>query len=332
MSKKLWFDIVNSSHAQFFRPFVEEFNSVNELVITTRDLAETNTLVNDYGVAYRCFGQHWGKNKSMKIMGYLSRSLKMMWCVRGFDYAFTHGSVSPIALKKCYLSKLISFYDNEYADSFSMLGKHSDHFFVPSILEKEAEKVKGKSTILHTFQGFKEQIYLADFEPDKKEIASIPFDSYLVVRPEAWKSDYVNVDKILAYDLTKELVENGHQVVFLSRYGKYPSWMKKEKDIYVPPKAVDGKQLSWFSHGVLTGSGTLAREAGVLGVPSVSFYPCDPLKVDIWMEKNGYIHRSRDIRDILNYLNNAERDTGLLKEAEKVSKDFFKSVGEIIQR
>ncbi|GEM_PF-6636126 len=330
MSKKLWFDIVNSSHAQFFRPFVDEFNSVNELVITTRDLAETNSLVNGYGLEYRCFGQHWGKKKSMKIIGYLSRSLRMMWCVKGFDFALSHGSVSPIALKKLYWGKLISFYDNEYADSFKMLGKHSDHFFVPSILEEQGDKVKGEKTQLYTFDGVKEQIYLADFEPNKDEISSIPFQNYVVVRPEAWKSDYVDVKKILAYDLTKELVKEGYNVVFLSRYGKYPNWMEREDKIHVPPKALDGRQLSWFSSGVLTGSGTLAREAGVLGVPSVSFYPEKPLKVDTWMNKEGYIHRSRDIPNILGYLDTAERNPGLLKDAKKVKNDFFKSIEGII--
>jgi len=332
MPKKLWFDIVNSSHAQFFRPFIEEFNGDHEPVITTRDLAETNNLVDKYGMDYRCYGQHWGKNKGLKVMGYFSRSFRMMWCVRGFDYAFSHGSVSPIALKKLYRSKLVSFYDNEYADSFKMLGEHSDHFFVPSILNGNAERVQGRGTELHPFEGVKEQIYLADFEPNKEEISSVPFQSYVVVRPEAWKSDYVDVDTVLAYELTKELVKKGYNVVYLSRYGNNPSWMNKEKKIYIPSTAIDGRHLSWFSDGVLTGSGTLAREAGVLGVPSVSFYPCKPLSVDLWMSERGYIFRSREIPEILEYLENAEKKPGLLNEAKDVRDKFFSSVRSIIDR
>lgn len=330
MPKKLWFDIVNSSHAQFFRPLVEEFMDQHEVVITTRDLAETNKLVKRCGFEYRCYGGHWGKRKTLKIMGHLSRTFWMLFYVKGFDYAFSHGSVSPIALKKIFRSQLISIYDNEYADSFKMLGKHSDHFFVPSILKKEAEAVKGRSTVLHTFDGVKEQIYLADFEGDRKEISSVPFKNYLVVRPEAYKSDYVDVDDILAYDLTKKLTKHDYNVVFLPRYDEYPSWMKDHDNIFIPSETLDGKHLSWFSNGVLTGSGTFAREAGVLGVPSVSFYPSKPLKVDLWMNKNGYIHRSRDISDILNYLEDAERKDGILKEAIQIRKDFFESIKNII--
>ncbi len=331
MQKKLWFDIVNSSHAQFFRPFVEEFKDQYKLVITTRDLAETNNLVQKYGIEYRCYGKHWGKVKSLKIMGHLCRTASMMYCVRGFDYAFSHGSVSPIALKKIFRGDLIAMYDNEHADSFKMLGKHSDHFFVPFVLKEDAEQVINRSTELHTYDGVKEQLYLADFKGDRGEISSVPFENYLVVRPEAWRSDYVDVDKVLAYDLTKELVEHGHNVVFLPRYGEYPRWIKENENIFIPEKTLDGKHLSWFSNGVLTGSGTFAREAGVLGVPSVSFYPNKPLKVDLWMNKKGYIHRSRDIPDILNYLDETKRNHGLLKNAKEVKEKFFTTINEIIE-
>lgn len=330
MSKKIWFDIVNSSQAQFFRPFVEEFRDGNELIITTRDLSETNNLVGEYGLGYRCFGGHLGTNKALKIWGHLWRTLMMTGYVRGFDHVFSHGSVSPIALKKIYRGELISFFDNEHSDSFGMLGKHSDHFFVPHVLEKDARAVLGIKTRLKTYPGVKEQIYMADFVPDRNKISSIPFEQYVVVRPEAWKSDYVDNKSILAYDLTNALVEAGYNVVFLPRYGDHPPWMDGEERVFVPGKALDGKQLCWFSRGVLTGSGTLAREAGTMGVPSVSFYPSKPLKVDLWMNEQGHIHRSRDLTDILEYLEDGKKRKGLMGTARDVRDHILRHVHEMI--
>ncbi|MFO8109949.1 MAG: DUF354 domain-containing protein [Thermoplasmata archaeon] len=331
MKKKLWFDIVNSSQALFFRPIVDELKDDHKVVITTRDLAETNNLVKKYGLEYKCFGQHWDKRKSFIIMVLLTRPIRLYPYVKNYDFAFSHGSVAPIPLRKIFRNKLISSYDNEHADSFKLLAKHSDYFLVPKILKNEANKYSSKNTKIFTFDGVKEQVYLADFQPDRDEISRVPFQNYILVRPEAWRSDYVDIENILAYKLTKELIKNNHNVVYLPRYGKYPSWMKDDKKIYIPSKTLDGTQLCWFSDGVLTGSGTLAREAGVLGLPAISFYPSKPLKVDIWLSKNGYIRRSRDFSDIIKYLKTAEKNPGLLKDAKNVKDDFFRTIKDIIE-
>jgi len=323
MTKKIWIDIVNSSQAQFFRPFVEELYESYDIVITTRDFAETNELVSKYGVDYKCVSRYVDTWKTFKILYFASRALRIFFHVKNFDFVFTHGSASPIFLKRICNGKWISSYDNEYADSFKIFCKHSDFFIVPKILEKRANSIRKSSTKIFTYPGIKEQIYLADFKPSKNAISSIPFENYIVVRPEAWKSDYVNIDKILAYRLTKELAERNYNIVYLSRYRDYPRWINNYDNIYVPQKAIDGKQLVWFSNGVLTGSGTLAREAGVLGVPSVSFYPGKPLKVDLWMEEKGFIYRSRDLKKILNYLKISENKSDLLSEAMDVKTEFF---------
>ncbi len=331
MSEKrtLWFDLTNTSHVHFFHPFIDELKDDFKIIVTTRDLAETRALLNGLNTEYQNFGEYSGDNKLLKISGHFLRGLKMLPFLKEVDFAFSHGSPCPIMVKYIKNAKLISSYDNEHAMSFDLFSKHSDAFIVPEVLGALSRDNASNGTKVMTYPGLKEQIYLADFKPDERFTDKIPFDDYLVLRAEAWKSDYVKNGVVRAFDIARRLVKEGHNIVFLPRYGMSPSWMKRSKNVFVSPP-VNGPQLCWFSKGVLTGSGTLAREAAVLGVPSVSFYSCEPLKVDLFLESNGMVLRSRDSDEIVKYLEDAVKGEGLLKEAHKVRQSILNDVKNLI--
>ncbi len=331
MSEKrtLWFDLTNTSHVHFFHPFIEELKDENNIIVTTRDLAETRALLNGLDIEHDNFGEYSGDNKLLKISGHFLRGFKMLPFLKEVDFAFSHGSPSPIMIKYIKDAKLISSYDNEHAMSYDLLLDHSDHLIVPEVLGRESKDKANNSTEVSTYPGIKEQIYLADFKPDSTIKDAIPFDDYLVLRAEAWKSDYVKNDVVRAFDIAKRLVKEGYNIVFLPRYGTAPDWMNNSKNVYVSPP-VNGPQLCWYSEGVLTGSGTLAREAAVLGIPSVSFYSNKPLKVDLHLESKGMVLRSGDVDEIVEYLEKAKKGKGLLKDAHKVRDCILKMVEEIV--
>lgn len=329
--RKLWFDLTNTSHVHFFRPFIDEFGDDFDIIVTTRDFAETRALLNGHGLSHRNYGEYSGDNKILKILGHFIRGLNILPDLKKVDFAFSHGSPSPIMLKYIKNARLISSYDNEHAMSFDLLSTHSDVFMVPEILETISLKKSGSKTDITTYPGVKEQIYLAGFVPDREQIGSIPFDEYIVLRAEAWKSDYVKNGEVRAFDIAKRLVEEGHNIIFLPRYGIVPSWMKKNENIFISPP-VNGPQLCWHSSGVLTGSGTLAREAAVLGVPSVSFYSNEPLAVDLFLESKGMMLRSGEPNDILKYLDKGRKGKGLIHEADMVRRCVLKKVCDIVSQ
>ena len=51
----------------------------------------------------------------------------------------------------------------------------------------------------------------------------------------------------------------------------WPKWCKERK-IIVPDYAVDGLNLVWYSDLVVSGGGTMNREAAALGVPVIVFF------------------------------------------------------------
>jgi len=72
--------------------------------------------------------------------------------------------------------------------------------------------------------------------------------------------------------------------------------------VYAPDSALDGLQLAWHSRCVLTGSGTMAREAASMRKPAVSFFPNELLSVDRELVDEGLVFHSRSPTAIVDYV------------------------------
>jgi predicted glycosyltransferase len=72
---------------------------------------------------------------------------------------------------------------------------------------------------------------------------------------------------------------------------------------YTPESPLNGLDLCYYADAVLTGSGTLAREAACMGTTSVSFFPSSKLlSVDQYFVDQGKMLHSRDVDEIIDYV------------------------------
>jgi predicted glycosyltransferase len=70
---------------------------------------------------------------------------------------------------------------------------------------------------------------------------------------------------------------------------------------------------------MLTGAGTFAREAALLGVPAVSFFPRNEfLTVDVVLQEQGKQFKSRSPQEIKQYVDTAQRTQGNTARSEQV--------------
>lgn len=156
-----------------------------------------------------------------------------------------------------------------------------------------------------TYDGYKEDVSVATFDPDPTFTGRFPFEEYVVVRPEALTASYVDAERSIVPVLLQQLVEGGYNVVYLPRgrngdeaYGqRYP-----DDRVYTPDGYVDGLQLAWHARCVLTGSGSMAREAACMDKPAVSFFPSELLSVDRALIDEGRIFHSRDPADVVSFV------------------------------
>ena len=61
---KIWIDLTNSPHINFFKPFIKQWeNEGYEIFLTARNLANTIELIQQNSWIYKEIGGHAGKNK-----------------------------------------------------------------------------------------------------------------------------------------------------------------------------------------------------------------------------------------------------------------------------
>jgi predicted glycosyltransferase len=146
---------------------------------------------------------------------------------------------------------------------------------------------------------------------------AIPFDHYIVIRPEALGSFYVRGEYSIVPALFSYFESHDIPIVYLPRE-KEELILAKGYDVYVPKTPLHGLDICYYSDAVLTGSGTMAREAACMGKPAVSFFPdTDLLSVDEQLIQEGKMIHSRDAMEIGEYVF-SQQDT-------KVSTDFQRS-------
>jgi predicted glycosyltransferase len=211
----------------------------------------------------------------------------------------------------------ITFDDNETSPNW-MYAPFTNLAFWPKVINPAVLRKQGFKKNLYQYNGYKEDFYLANYEPNPSFLEQLPFEHYVVVRPENIKASYVEGRQSIVPELLKALDEQGYNILFLPRYDFDHEYAKGIKNIYIPKEAVNGLDACYYADAILTGAGTMAREAACLGVPSVSFFAgAHLLSVDQSMVNAGKMFYSRDVQQIMQFLNSsrhsffAERGGGI---------------------
>lgn len=333
MRKTIWYDFTNVPHVNFLLPIYNHLKDSYYSIFTVRDFAETKSLFEkEYGSSYYLVGKHKGQSKISKISGVFERIFHFFRLVKNFDVKISVGGDSSCVYAKLKGKKSITFDDNEKAPNWRY-SYFSDFAFWPSSIPTQALLHQGfKRDKLFQYDGFKEDLYIADFLPDKNFLQKIPFRKYIVVRPENIQANYVSNNLTIVPELLRLLVTNGFNVLFLPRYEHDKQYSQNSTQIYIPPTPLNGLDICYHADAVLTGAGTLAREAACLGVPAVSFYTGkELLTVDQKMIEKEWMFFSRNPNEILKYMKNSTRKEPDLSRSLKVKSQILQKLDEVLE-
>jgi len=294
--KTIWFDFTNVPHVSFLFPIINHFRNFNH-IYSVRDFAETKSLFEKtLGKNYFLIGKHKGKNKFRKVIGSLERIPLLYRNIPSFDIKISVGGDASGIVAKLKRKYSITFDDNEKAPNWRY-SKFTDLAFWPEAIAKKTLLKQGfKEDKLFQYSGFKEDMYIAGYEPDQSFPESLPFDNYIVLRPENVQANYAEGDSIsIVPQLLLRFRTLGKNVLFLPRYESDRKFAETFDNVYVPNSAINGLDACYFSEAVFTGAGTMAREAACLGVPAFSFYTGkELLTVDTNMIESEWMFFSRD--------------------------------------
>lgn len=334
---KIWIDITNTPHVNTLMPIIRHLEKQgHELVYTARDFSETLPLLAKHGIYPIVYGKYKGKSRIKKVLGLFQRMWMLLFKLPKFDLAFSLGGNYTSAIAWLRGKKSIVFSDNDISFKFFSFAMGS-YFIFPFYFkyQKIQKKYRLKDSQIRTFQGFKEDIYIADFQPDTEFLNQLPFREFITIRPENLKASYVPKDSTT---IVPELFEvfKDENILFLPRYEEEKKMAEGYSNIWYPDHPLSGLDVCYYTKAMLTGAGTFAREAALLGVPAVSFFPSEVfLTVDEVMQEMGIEFKSRNAQDIKNYVATAtktpastERSKTVLAEVLAIMDGIIKEVGD----
>lgn len=331
--KTIWFDIDNTPHVNFFKPMIKHLGDDFNLIFTLKEFAEVRKLFErEIGLDYKMVGNHKGGSKLMKIYGVVERTAQLMGRMDHFDVKISIGGDSSNLCAKLRGKKSITFDDNETAPNWRY-SQFTDFAFWPAAIPLNTITGQGfRKSKVYRYDGFKEDIYIADYQPNESFMDNLPFTNYVVVRPENILANYVDSRKSIVPELIAKLVQKGFNILYLPRYKHDFDAVKMNECIFVPPHPLNGLDICYYADAVLTGAGTIAREAVCIGTPSVSFYAGSKLlMVDkALIAQNKMIH-SRDVDQIVNRVIQSKKNVNSLDKAKQVKKEVIDKLDSLLQ-
>jgi len=336
----IWIDISNTPQVHVMRSLINALSGCI-IYVTAFRRGEVAELLESYGVKTTVFG----RDKESP----LHRSLMFVW--RTIQLALYKApkarvllsceNAMPIIAAKIRNMRVVLILDNDlkfqtgrliFQRIENSIKRMADYILVPEVTAPVFKKFLGKN--LYTYPGFKEYIYIADYRPDPEFPNKIPSKKYVVIRPESLSSLYVQHTKSIVPELLRLFEKEGINVVYLPRNEVERALALNFKNVYIPSTPLNGLDLVYYSNATLTGSGTMAREAALLGVPAVSFFPGRTLlAVDKELVKQGKIFYSRDPRDIVEYVitNWGRKGGSSFGEAVKVKTFITKFIKDVVE-
>jgi hypothetical protein len=295
---KVWIDLDNSPHVPFFAPILEELQRRGvRHVLTARDCYQVCGLADLMHLRYRKIGRHYGKNIFMKFLGLGVRALQMIpLALREKPaLAISHGSRSQLVACRLLRIPTIVIGDYEHSKIFAFV--HPECLIVPEVIP--TEQLNKFGTRLLRYPGIKEDVYTSRFcpDPDFRRQLGIPEDKILVtVRPPATEAHYHVPESDELFFCVLDLLEQAPQtaILFLPRNERQAAELRERKpalfasgQAIIPAKVVDGLNLVWHSDLVISGGGTMNREAAALGVPVYSIFRGRMGAVDQYLSTQG---------------------------------------------
>ncbi|HEY4285131.1 MAG TPA: DUF354 domain-containing protein, partial [Chthoniobacterales bacterium] len=275
---KIWIDLDNTPHVPFFEPIVDELKSRGfPLLLTARDAFQVCDLANKKGLAYVKVGRHHGKNRLLKASGLAYRALQLAPIVLQEKpiLGVSHGARSQLLLGNALRIPTVLIEDYEFSRFPVMMRPW--WVVAPTVIPDQALPLKNGH--IRKYAGIKEDVYAWKFKPEPdllRELGLVNCDLIVTVRPPATEAHYHNPEseKLFERFMDRACSTTGVRVVLLPRNQKQalhlqkncPDWFAHER-VVIPRSAVDGMNLLWHSDLVVSGGGTMNREAAALGVP-----------------------------------------------------------------
>ncbi len=308
LRKKVWIDLDNSPHVPFFLPIITELRRRGvEILLTARNTYQVCDLLDYFHLRCRVVGRHYGKNKLLKVMGNTFRAFQLLPLIvkRRPDLAISHGSRAQVLVGKALRIPTVMMQDYEHSFRTGFL--EADWIFTPEVVPDNAMSSRPERVL--KYPGLKEDVYVSGFRPDPsilRELGISREELVVTLRPPATQAHYHTHASDLLFAETVKFLDRPHVKTFvLPRSRQQDQELRNDWSallnsgrMVIPDSVVDGLNLIWFSDLVISGGGTMNREAAALGVPVHSIFRGKIGAVDHSLAEQGRLILIESVDDI----------------------------------
>jgi len=343
--KIVWIDIDNSPHVPFFKPIIRELkNQGIELLLTARDTYQVCDLIGYFNLPCKVIGRHYGKNKLLKVVGNCLRAAELLpiAIAQRPDLAISHGSRAQVLACKSLGIPTLVMHDYEHTTKTGFI--EPEWTLIPEVIPNEVMSKRIDRVL--KYPGLKEDVYIPQFLPDASILDQLELnakDLIVTLRPPATEAHYHNPEsEVLFNETLRFLAEQPHiRVVVLPRSGKQNEQFRKDWAhlilsglVVIPEQAVDGLNMIWFSDLVISGGGTMNREAAALGVPVYSIFRGKIGAVDKYLSENGRLVLIENVHEVRTkiHLTRWKRPERPTNGSAKVLQSIVRNVVSILEK
>ncbi len=337
MDCKLWFDIAGAPHALFFNPMVKK--AVDEgfnVVITVREYGYAAPLSKTIfggldSVKIYVVGSH-GATIVQKLYRYTERIHDLSRIVKRERPTLLISKASPEAVRIAYTFNIpsITIYDNEHNVAQCRLTfPLSSIIIVPACFPSSKLTEYSANHNVIKFQGVCEIANVLGFKPnpDKLRLLGLQPYRFIIARPEPYDSSYhvkKPEDSVLVKIFQNGLEEEYKVLLYPRNHVELEIYSRILGDkLVVADKVIPFPEIAPFSHVVIGAGGTMTREAALLGVPTVSCYPGDSLRVMRLLESFKLLVSTTSPREIKNFIRKAT-DQSFRLSIKKRAENFLR--------
>ena len=312
----VWIDLANSPHVPFFLPILSELGDDHHSVtVTLRDFAQTVALARRANIDAAVIGTHGGRGRLHKLANLASRScaLSMLARNRGFDLAISHNSYTQIVAGRTIGARVVTLMDYEGQPANHLAFRLAHKVLVPECFpDGDLRRFGAGMSRVVKYPGYKEQVYLSDFEPDLNFPAELARACHLpedwshertivvTVRTPATMAAYHRFENPVFDALLERIIRMDElTVVALPRTDEQRCQLEARfPTLHIPDRALDGNNLIAISDLVISAGGTMNREAAVLGTPAITVFAGAMAAVDRRLIELGRLSMLRTTAEV----------------------------------
>jgi predicted glycosyltransferase len=296
----IWFDISNSPHVHMWNGIIDELKvRGHNVIITSRPLANTILLLDQFNIQHTVVGNHYGKNLFKKLVGFPVRIFQLWRFLKDkkINVAVSQSSFhSPIV---AFLLRVPSIYtnDNEHAKGNIPAFIFATNIFIPESM-KFNPLLRLLNFKIHVYPGIKEGIYLWKSAQKINSLRNSDVSklSRIYVRPEPSTAQYY-VGKLNFLDELLKDLDNKIPVTVLTRNSEqFKHYCESGfNSISVPEKPISFQEIASDCLLFIGAGGSMTREMAIVGVPTISVYQDKLLGVDEELVNAGKMTHEVDL-------------------------------------